>query len=147
MSPVFESFHPDILSYLHLLILFLLWKSDLFFKEKFTSLKTIGFSDSKHSAYSAGDLGSIPGLEPLEDPLEKGMVTHSSIVAWRLHEQRTLAGYSPWGRKESDMTEQVTLQCPLWPLSFYYLKHMFGPLLPTAGWCPVCCYLASCMCK
>ena len=26
-----------------------------------------------------------------------------------LHRQRSLAGYSPWGRKESDMTEQLTL--------------------------------------
>ena len=25
------------------------------------------------------------------------------------HEQRSLMGYSPWGRKESDMTEQLTL--------------------------------------
>ena len=27
------------------------------------------------------------------------------------HEQRSLTGYSPWGHKESDMTEQVTLIC------------------------------------
>ena len=43
-----------------------------------------------------------------EDPLEKGMVTHSSILAWRIHGQSSLAvlhGYSPWGRKESDTTE------------------------------------------
>ena len=40
-----------------------------------------------------------------EDPLEKGMATHSSILAWRTHEQRSLLGYSPWGRKESDTTE------------------------------------------
>ena len=40
-----------------------------------------------------------------DDPLEKGMATHSSILAWRFHGQRSLAGYSPWGRKESDMTE------------------------------------------
>ena len=33
------------------------------------------------------------------------MATHSSILAWRIHGQRSLAGYSPWGRKESDMTE------------------------------------------
>ena len=39
-----------------------------------------------------------------EDPLEKGMATHSSVAAWRLHGQRSLAGYSPWGHKESDMT-------------------------------------------
>ena len=39
-------------------------------------------SDSKASAYNAGDPGSIPGLE--RDPLEKGMATHSSILAWRI---------------------------------------------------------------
>ena len=38
-------------------------------------------SDSKESAYNAGDLDSIPGQE---DPLEKGMATHSSILAWRI---------------------------------------------------------------
>ena len=37
--------------------------------------------------------------------MEKGMATHSSILAWRIPGQRSLVGYSPWGRKESDMTE------------------------------------------
>ena len=46
-------------------------------------LGTTGGSDSKESACSAGDLGSILGLE---DPLEKGMATHSSILAWRTEE-------------------------------------------------------------
>ena len=41
-----------------------------------------------------------------EDPLEKGMASHSSILAWRIHEQRSLASYSPWGHKTSDVTEQ-----------------------------------------
>ena len=40
-----------------------------------------------------------------EDPLEKGKATHSSILAritpWTV--------YSPWGHKESDMTEQLSL--------------------------------------
>ena len=40
-----------------------------------------GGSDGKESACSAGDLGSIPALE---DPLEEGMATHSSILAWRI---------------------------------------------------------------
>ena len=40
-----------------------------------------------------------------EDPLEESMATHSSILAWKTHEQRNLAGYSPWGHKELDMTE------------------------------------------
>ena len=34
-----------------------------------------------------------------EDPLEKRTATHSSILAWRLHGQRSLAGYGLWGRK------------------------------------------------
>ena len=28
----------------------------------------------------------------LEDPLEEGMVAHSSVLAWRIHGQRSLAG-------------------------------------------------------
>ena len=43
-----------------------------------------------------------------KDPLEKGLATDSSILAWKTHGQRSLGGYSPWGRKESDMTEQLT---------------------------------------
>jgi len=39
------------------------------------------------SAGGTGEKGSIPGSE---DPLEKGMATHSSILAWR-----RLVGYSP----------------------------------------------------
>ena len=40
-----------------------------------------------------------------ENPLEEGLATHSSILAWRIQGQRSLVGYSPWGHKESDMTE------------------------------------------
>ena len=61
-----------------------------------------------------------------EDPLEKEVATHSSILAWKIpwmedpgrlqsvgshgvtKSQRRLAGYSPWGHKESDMTERLT---------------------------------------
>ena len=39
-----------------------------------------------------------------EDPLEKEMATHSSILAGKSHGQRSLVGYSPWGRKDSDKT-------------------------------------------
>ena len=31
----------------------------------------------------------------LEDPLGKEMATHSSILAWEIHGQRSLVGYSP----------------------------------------------------
>ena len=40
-----------------------------------------GGSDGKESACNAGDLGVIPELER---PLEKGMATHSCILAWRI---------------------------------------------------------------
>ena len=40
-----------------------------------------------------------------EDPLEKGVEIHSSILAWRIPWTEGLVGYSPWGRKELDMTE------------------------------------------
>ena len=40
-----------------------------------------------------------------EDPLEKGMATQSSILAWRIPWTRSLAGYTPRGRKELDMTD------------------------------------------
>ena len=41
-----------------------------------------------------------------EDPLEKGMATHSSILPEEYHRQRSLAGYSPWSHTESDATEE-----------------------------------------
>ena len=44
-----------------------------------------------------------------EDPLEKAMATHSSILAWRIHGQRSLVGFSPWSRTESDRIERLTL--------------------------------------
>ena len=40
-----------------------------------------------------------------EYPLEKEMATHSSILAWKIPGQRSLADYSPRGHKESDTTE------------------------------------------
>ena len=75
-----------------------------------------GGSVGKVSACNMGDLGSIPGLRRSpgeetwvlslgwEDPLEKGTATHSIILAWRI-----LCTYSPWGHKESNMTEQLSL--------------------------------------
>ena len=43
-----------------------------------------------------------------EDPLEKGMASHSSILACRIPWTESLVSYSPWGCKESDTTEQLT---------------------------------------
>ena len=68
-----------------------------------------GGSDYKESACNAGDLGSIPGLEGFPGgghgyPLQHFYMENSQ-------EQRSLAGYSPWGHKQSDMTEYKTQHC------------------------------------
>ena len=39
------------------------------------------------------------------DPLENGMATHSSILAWRIPWTEEPVDYSPWDHKELDMTE------------------------------------------
>ena len=48
------------------------------------------------SAGDARDTGSFLGQE---DPLEKGMAAHSSILAWRIPQQRSLVGYRPCDRR------------------------------------------------
>ena len=49
-------------------------------------------------------------VQPLgcKDAPEKGMTTHSSILAWEFHRQRSLAVYSPRGYKELGMSEWLT---------------------------------------
>ena len=41
-----------------------------------------------------------------EEPMEKVMAIHASILPREFYGQRNLAGYSPWGHKDSDMTER-----------------------------------------
>ena len=50
------------------------------------------------------DVGSIPGLGR---SLGEGMATHSVFLPGEFHGQRSLAGYSPWTQKESDITEET----------------------------------------
>ena len=40
-----------------------------------------------------------------KEPLKNGMATHSSILAWRISWTEEPGRHSPWGHKESDMTE------------------------------------------
>ena len=47
--------------------------------------------------------------------LEKGMATHSSILAGKSNAQRSLVAYSSWHRKESDMTDQLEHTCNTHP--------------------------------
>ena len=42
-----------------------------------------------------------------EDPLEKERQSTPGLLPGKSHRQRSLVGYSPWGRKESDTTERL----------------------------------------
>ena len=57
-----------------------------------------GGSVSKEFAHSAGDPDSLPGSE---DPLEKGMATHSSILAWRISWTEEPGGLQSTGSQKS----------------------------------------------
>ena len=46
-----------------------------------------------------------------EYPLEEGMTTHSSILAWRIPWTEEPGGYSLWGHKELDMTKHIQHAC------------------------------------
>ena len=58
-----------------------------------------------------------------EDPLEKEMATHPVFLPGKLHGQRSLVGYSPWGHKESPMTERLTLRVTYGPRSLWFKKY------------------------
>ena len=59
-----------------------------------------------------------------EDPLEKGMATHSSILAWKIPwtEEPGDYSYSPGDCKESDTTERLTLTTD----QFFYFRNHVG---------------------
>ena len=75
-------------------------------RERLPTPLFLGFpsgSDGRESACNVGDLGSIPGLRRSlggghGNPLQDSCLENP-------HGQRSLAGYSQWGHKESDMTE------------------------------------------
>ena len=62
-------------------------------------------SEVKASACSAGDLGSVPGLGRF--PWRRKWQPTPVFLPGESHGGRSLAGYSPWGCKESDTTERL----------------------------------------
>ena len=62
-----------------------------------------GGSVSKESTCNVGDLSSVPGLGRSPEGRHGNPLQCSCLE--NLHGQKGLAGYSPWGCKESDMTE------------------------------------------
>ena len=67
-----------------------------------------GGSDSKESSCNEGDLGLIPGLGRSLGGGHGSPLQYSCLE--NPHEPRSLVGYSPWGCKESDLTEQLGIQ-------------------------------------
>ena len=60
------------------------------------------------SACNAGDLGLIPGSG--RSPGERNSYSlQYSCLESPVRELKSLVGYSPWGHKESDMTEELIL--------------------------------------
>ena len=96
-------------------------------------------SDRKESACNAGDAGSIP--RPGRSPADRDGNTSVSLPG-EFHVQRSLAGYSPWGRKESEMTEWLTLSLSLQfsALATIRADHYCQPAVPDpekrASWWP-----------
>ena len=62
-----------------------------------------GGSDGKESACNMGDLGLIPGLGRSPGGGDGNPLQYSCLG--NPHGQMSLAGYSPWGCKQSDTTE------------------------------------------
>ena len=72
-------------------------------------MKSLGFpggSDGKASACNARDLGLIPGLGRSPGGGKGSPLQYSCLE--NPHGQRSLAGYSLWGCKESDTTERLS---------------------------------------
>ena len=102
------------------------WKSEsnklyfLLIDLYYWALKSIldfpGGSDGKASVYNVGDLGSIPGLG--RSPGEgKGYPLQYSDLENCMH-------YSPWGHKESDTTERLSLSLIYIRTYNFYIQYL-----------------------
>ena len=60
-----------------------------------------------------------------EDPLEKGMATHSSILYWEVPWTEEPGGLQSWGCKESDTTERISTYIYIIKLSPHSIQISF----------------------
>ena len=91
---------------------FTVWRDNFIIKYQFPSLCeclviqcSLDGSHGSKSSCNSGDLDSISGLG--RSP-EKGVVTHSSILAWRIPWTEESGWLQIMGHKELDMTERLT---------------------------------------
>ena len=67
-----------------------------------------GFPDGsvvKNPSACVGDVGSIPGMERSPGEGNGTFLSTPVFLLGKFHGQRNLVGYTPWGHKESDMTQ------------------------------------------
>ena len=77
-------------------------------------------SDGKESTCNAGDLGLIPGLGRFPGGGHGNSLQYSCLK--NPHEQKSLVGCSPWGHKESDMTEWLSTAQFSWVQSLSHVR-------------------------
>ena len=75
------------------------------------TLPGLGFSGGSSGKQSACDGGNVASISGWEDPRRRAWQPTPVFLPGEVHRQRSLAGYSPWGHKESDTTERLTI-CP-----------------------------------
>ena len=85
-----------------------------------TQIPALKSSDGKESACNARDQSSITGWGG--SPGRVRWQPTSVFLAGESHGQKSLAGYKPWGRRESDTTEQLTLVLLALKKAFQFLK-------------------------
>ena len=79
-------------------------------------------SNDKESACNAGGLGWIP--VPGRFPWKREWLPTPVFLSGEFHGHRSLAGYNPWGHKESDMTEQLSIH-NYHKIKFTCLNYLF----------------------
>ena len=101
------------------------YRVDLSYSPTWASQVALVVKNPPTSAGYVRDTGSIPGLGRF--PPRRALQPTPVFLPGEYHGQRTLVGYSPWGHKESDTTEQLTHTQSrrqferLYIILFYYL--------------------------
>ena len=88
-------------------------------------------SDGKESACSAGK----PGFTPWVRKMPWEWLPAPVFLPGEFQEQRSLVGYSPWGHKESETTEWLSLYLTSNLITLNFLKLCFALSEPWAGVC------------
>ena len=90
----------------------------------------------KHPANAgdSGDVGLIPGSGASHGEGNGHLLQY--FLPGKSHGQRSLMGYSPWGCKESDLTDRLIVHLSITCLSVYlsYERYVFAPYYLTESY-------------